>query len=115
MIPRPRGLHVGVTGVGTFGFDREQPDDAGSPAARLRCVDSACPPFLSLRAGYPVRVGTLIDGCQALDFAFVRGFQRARFRRKLQHRGGLSDAKPCQQHHLSTRKFQCIVVFVGAM
>jgi hypothetical protein len=66
--------------------------------------------------GYPVRVGPLIDGCEALDFAFARGFQRrARIRRKLQHRGGLSDAKPCQQHHLSTRKFQCIVVFVGAV
>jgi hypothetical protein len=65
--------------------------------------------------GYPVRVGTLIDGCEAFDFAFARGLQHARIRRKLQHHGGLSDAKPCQQHHLSARKFQCIVVFVGAM
>jgi hypothetical protein len=99
-----------------FGFDREQPDGADAPAACLRRVDSACPPSSLSPRGYPVRVGPLIDGCEAFDFAFGRGFQRrARIRRKLQHRGGLSDAKPCQQHHLSTRKFQRIVVFVGAM
>src|SRR5215470_16074344 len=53
--------------------------------------------LLSAR-GYPVRVGTLIDGCEAFhfafDFAFARGFQRVRIRRELQHRGRLSDAKP---------------------
>src|SRR5258708_16451075 len=87
----------------------------GMPPTRGQRVPTVC----SLGAGDLVRVGTLIDGCEAFhfafDFAFARGFQRVRIRRKLQHRSGLSDAKPCQQHHLSTRKFQCIVVFVGAV
>jgi hypothetical protein len=113
MIPPPRGLHVGVTGLGCLVRPRTA-DDADGLADRPRRVDSVCPAFLSPRA-YPVRVDALIDGCEAFDFAFARGFRSARIRRKLQHCGGLADAKPCQQHHLSTRKFQCIVVFVGAM
>ena len=110
----PTCLHVSVTGIGSLVSTPNSPMVRAGPRHAFEAWTARARRLLSPR-GYPVLVGTLIDGCEAFDFAFARGLRRARIRRKLQHRGGLSDAKPCQQHYLSARKFECIVVFVGAM
>jgi hypothetical protein len=60
----------------------------------------------------PGRWARLIDGCERFDLASTRDRERLRVRRKLQHRAGLSDAKPRQENDLSAWKFQRIVMFI---
>ena len=70
-----------------------------------------CPRFALPR----VWVWRLINGCAQSDLASAWDHERLRVRWKLQHRAGLSDAKPRQEHDLPAWKFQSIVMFVGAL